>query len=164
MLSQKIDSLAHATTWGDPFGDPPTTILGSDRWKDYTVTAMLRLPANASDRDFAGVAHRHGHGYEFSAIGGYKFGLAASNRWFLNTSCAVRTVCNATTLAEGVYTGASLRAGWQSVSLEAKGAVLKGSINGVAVATVADSAWTNGYAGLFCGWHASYAKSFSVAE
>ena len=56
-----------------------------------------------------------------------------------------------------------MRKGWQSVSLEAKGTVLKGSINGVVVTTVTDSARANGYAGLFCGWHVPYAKSFSVA-
>ena len=28
VLTQKVLALAHATTWGDPFGDPPTTLLG----------------------------------------------------------------------------------------------------------------------------------------
>ena len=28
VLSQKVFALAHAATWGDPFGDPPTTLLG----------------------------------------------------------------------------------------------------------------------------------------
>ena len=31
VLSQKVFALAHATTWGDPFGDPPTTLLGECR-------------------------------------------------------------------------------------------------------------------------------------
>eukprot|EP01052_Picozoa_sp_SAG31_P037853 SAG31_NODE_4956_length_2836_cov_1.271830_1_plen_610_part_00 len=164
VLSQQIFSLAHSTTWGDPFGDPPTTLLGSDAWENYTVAAQLRLPANASGTDFAGVASRHGHGYEFSGIGGYKFGLTARNDWFLNISCSVHTICNATTLAAGTYTrkGDGLREGWQTVSLNAKGAMLTASINGEIVVTVRNTKWGSGYAGLFCGWHASFAKSFTI--
>jgi len=66
VLSQEIVSLVHSTTWGDPFGDPPTTLIGSSKWADFTVAASVRLPSNASDGNFVGVATRHGHGYEFS--------------------------------------------------------------------------------------------------
>ena len=55
-----------------------------------------------------------------------------------------------------------LRAGWQHLSLQAVGTTLTAKINGQVVATVSDSKWANGYAGLFCGWHAAHAKSFSV--
>ena len=46
--------------------------------------------------------------------------------------------------------------------LQAVGTTLRAEINGRVVATVSDSKWANGYAGLFCGWHAAHAKSFSV--
>lgn len=110
----------------------------------------------------------------FVGIGGYKLGLTANNSWFLNTSCSVRTVCNSTTLAHGhiVSDGhdahdahallAGPRSGWQNLSLQAVGSTLTAKINGNAVATAVDSQWANGYAGLFCGWHPAYAKSFSV--
>lgn len=49
VLSQKVFALAHATTWGDPFGDPPTTLLGELQKSGSLFALEVMLSFNVSE-------------------------------------------------------------------------------------------------------------------
>jgi hypothetical protein len=56
VLSQKVFALAHATTWGDPFGDPPTTLLGESSFSCKPVIGLLFASlskAHSLDRQYS---------------------------------------------------------------------------------------------------------------
>jgi hypothetical protein len=100
---------------------------------------------------------RLGHLFAFSDIGGYQLALQADGSWFLNTTRSSKQVM----LAGGTLL--QTPTGWQRLSLSCRGERLVAQINGVTVATVDDSTWASGYAGLASGYHDAWFDSFAVA-
>ncbi len=159
VLTQFIHASDPDTWAGLGKGVPPTALIGSSSWADYTVTTTARLAPTASEAEYVAVTVRMGHNYEFESIGGYKLALAASGQWWLNATG------NATSLASGHLEGghlANVKHAWQQLSLRAVGKTLTAMINGKMLATVKDGAWADGYAGLSTGWHAGWFRELMV--
>jgi hypothetical protein len=140
----------------------PMTLLGSKNWSDFTVRAVGRTngtgKVGVAANETIAVYGRCGHGYAFSAAGGYCLQLwPASNKWTLTTGPTHDAL-----LAHGVCAGCS--PGWTELTVSMTGSTITAHINGMLVANVTDATYSKGMAGLGSGWHPAWFRNFGVSH
>lgn len=136
----------------------PYGIVGTNTWRDYTVSARVILPAAGTASPPPGatlIARFQGFGRTtVSRFRGYELTIRGDGAW--------RVMANgpaAVTLASGSVTAARSYA----LSLTARGTTISARIDGVAVAAVTSSAYRYGPAGLgSLGYYPVRYPSFTV--
>ena len=165
VLSQ-LTTEAIELSYGNGFGQLPMSLLGDKNWSDFSVRVVGRVNSSAArEREGAGnqtlaVYGRCGHGFAFSAAGGYALQLRpATGNWTLSTGNNHEKL-----LAAGVCLPSSPRcSGWVELAVTMIGHRITASVGGRQVADVTDAAFSKGMAGLGSGWHPAWFSSFSVA-
>lgn len=104
----------------------PYTVLGDQRWKDYTLSADVRIAGG--DVELGG---RFGDQKQLS----YRWILAKDGSWKLNYQKK--------TLASGTIQGFDASA-WHSIKLVLRGTTVRGMIDGRSIAEVKDSSRASG--------------------
>jgi hypothetical protein len=126
----------------------PNAIVGDPSWSNYTVSSDVLLLASSN----AGVIARYNH-----AGGDYAFDLSANGTWHIYEN----DPSNTSTLKSG--TRAGIRSGtWHTLSLVVNGSILTASIDGQTVATVTDTTYATGLAGLESNWTNVEYSNFTV--
>ena len=126
------------------------TIGGDDRWRNYRVSADVRLDGQG----YASLIGRMSKLASDGPLSAYQFRLDAAGNWSLLA---------ATT--EGIVATGSLdaRAGaWHHLELVMRDNQIIGSIDGRQVLTIRDTRHARGLAGLGSGWHAASFDNFKV--
>ena len=145
-------------SYGNGFGQLPLSLLGSKNWSDYKVSTVGRTNGTGANETIA-VYGRCGHSFAFSAAGGYVLQISpATGMWTLATGNTHERV-----LAHGACPGSPSCTGWIELEIAMVGSTIIASIGGKTVATVTDTTFSNGMAGLGSGWHPSWFQRFAVA-
>ena len=140
----------------------PYATIGDASMANYTVSADVLV---TSPDTSAGLIGRFGCRMAVPDVGqfdGYVFDVTAAGAWSLvrnaNThpalsvsSCRTGGPTATTTLASGTLAHPAGVDTWQRLSLTMSGTTISAAVNGTVVATVSDSAWTAGSAGIEAG-------------
>ncbi len=130
--------------WHNPGPDPaPYAVTGWKTWRDYTVSARVRLPPARPGRPVPGaslIARFSGYPYAATAeFGGYQLTVDAAGRWQI-----VRHGRQPAVLAAGRVPASRSYA----MRLTVRGASISAGLDGSTVATVTDPRFPAGPAGL----------------
>ena len=120
----------------------PYAIVGDNTWRDYTVSARVVLPPSAAlpPPGAALIARFQGfRGTTVSHFRGYELEVSGDGAWQIVANGPAPV-----TLASGQVAAARSYA----MSLTTRGTTISASINGARVATVTNSAYQDGPAGL----------------
>jgi hypothetical protein len=139
----------------------PYAVFGAQDWTNYTVSVDALLPSRTAS---AGLIGRFGCRMatpNSGAFDGYVFSVSATGAWSLvkntnpkttfdSASCQPGPV-GAQTLASGTI-GRTLRPGtWHRLSFSFAGAAISAAVDGTSVASISDSTWSSGPAGIAAG-------------
>jgi hypothetical protein len=130
--------------WHDPGRDPaPYAVTGWKNWRNYTVSARVQLPPARQGSPAPGaslIARFSGYPYTATAeFGGYQLTVNEAGRWQI-----VRHGRQPAVLAAGRVAASRSYA----LRLNVRGHQISASVDGAAVATVTDTRFTAGPAGL----------------
>ena len=131
---------------GDALGEIDT---GDGTWTDYTVGADVCLTQPYTSAGLVGRFARHGSQLDVGHFDGYLFDLSTTGAWRLVRND--HTPADVRVLASGRLTGAAGVGRWHRMVLALAGGAITASVDGQRVATVTDSAWTGGLAGIEAG-------------
>ncbi len=143
----------------------PYAVLGDTNWGNYTVSASVSFTATGQS---AGLIARFDHPLADGVaqlFNGYQFVVSQSGAWRLFTNAAKGSSVTPSTLASGTL-GTALDPGtFYPISLSAEGDQLTASINGTQVASVSDSTYAAGDAGVSTGgWYPVQFKDLQVTS
>ena len=148
---QCIEQMAGANPiwWQKPSsGTPlPYAITGSTTWSTYTVSSSVLLPAATSSASLIG--RYSDQVYDLpDEFDGYVFRITGSGAWQLLRSNAgpKQNVLKSGTVS-GIVPGT-----WLSISLKLNGTAVSATVNGTPVASVKDSTYKTGLAGIGSTW------------
>ncbi len=127
-----------------PFG-----VLGDATWADYTVAADVRLTRAGTSAGLVGRFARHGSQADVGHFDGYVFDMSTTGAWRLVRNDVVAG--GVATLAHGTLSRAAGVGRWHRLSLAMSGTTIAAAVDGQPVATVHDSAWAGGLAGIEAG-------------
>jgi hypothetical protein len=161
VLSQ-LTTEVRAMSYGNGHGQLPMSLLGNKNWSDFSVRTVARVNTSAGTaNDTLAVYGRCGHGFAFSAAGGYALQITpATGNWTLSTGNNHEML-----LATGICPPTSPGCnGWIELEVTMVGHVIGASVGGKQVANVTDETFSKGMAGLGSGWHPAWFKSFVVSS
>ncbi|MGW2377227.1 ricin-type beta-trefoil lectin domain protein [Kitasatospora sp. NPDC001683] len=128
--------------WTDEKYDAPYTMMGDGSWSNYTVTADA-LFEQSSTVELLGRVNQQGRNN--NGLNAYHLRVSDTGAWSIDRS---DTSWNFTTLAAGTTTSPLGTGSWHTLALSMQNSTLTASIDGVAVGSATDGAFTNGQAGL----------------
>jgi hypothetical protein len=145
--------------WQYPGRSPaPYAIVGTNTWRDYTVSARVILPASGTESLPPGaalIARFEGfRGSRVSQFRGYELKVRSDGAWQITVNGRVPV-----TLASGSVTAARA----YDLSLTTRGSTISAQIDGVRVAAVTNRSYRYGPAGLgSLGYYPVRYPSFTV--
>jgi hypothetical protein len=143
--------------WTNESGDQPYTIMGDRGWSNYTVSAsvLLEQPGSAAEiLGRVGTQARNNNG-----LNAYHLRLADTGAWSLLKTDGSWTW---TTLASGTVTAPGTGT-WHNLALFFQGTTITAKIDSATIATVTDSSYAGGLAGLgTAGYYPVQYANFSV--
>jgi hypothetical protein len=161
VLSQ-LTTEVREMSYGNGHGQLPMSVLGNKNWSDFSVRTVGRVnTSGAGAENFTlAVYGRCGHGFAFSAAGGYALQITpATGNWTLSTGNDHEKL-----LATGICPPASPGChDWIELEVSMAGRTISASVGGKQVAQVTDSTFSKGMAGLGSGWHPAWFRSFAVS-
>jgi len=139
----------------------PYAVIGAQDWTNYTVSVDVLLPSRTAS---AGLIGRFGCRMatpNSGAFDGYVFSVSADGAWSVVKNSNPKTTFDSAscepgpagpqTLAAGTL-GRTLRPGtWHRLSFSFSGAAITAAVDGTSVASVSDSTWSSGPAGIAAG-------------
>ncbi len=135
VLMQMIGAENKPTDWRFRSTPNPITLLGDDRWSDYSVQIEFRFAEAAADNYiFLGSRHLTAELHEETAQNGYALRIAPDGKWALKK--------NAETVVSG-YVQKFDPAAWHSVTVTAEKNTVIAAIDGTVVTEYADAAPLN---------------------
>jgi hypothetical protein len=138
----------------------PVTIVGDPGWTNYKVSVDALLQ-QAGTVDLIG---RIAAQLEFAgAVEGYHFSVTDTGAWTLASQAGIDSAGTTTntTLKSGTTTFGTNT--WHTLALDFNGTTITASLDGTALATVTDSTYTKGNAGLSTSqWNDAQFDNFSV--
>jgi hypothetical protein len=143
---------------GDSVGSTPYGVVGDPSWQNYTVSSDVYIPGAGMSAGVIGrfsnqsLTHKaYFDGYDFMLSGG-------TGTWSLNKDSSTN---GSTVLESGGLAGLTVGK-WHTLSLSMQGSTLTASIDGKVVATVTDSSYSSGLAGLESTWDTVQYDNFQV--
>jgi Glycosyl hydrolase family 59/Galactocerebrosidase, C-terminal lectin domain len=157
--AEPVPVLWHGSSGGARY---PFAIVGDGGWSDYTVSVDVLLTRPHTSAGLIGRFDRHGSQADIGHFGGYVFDLSTTGGWRLVRNDV--TASGVAVLASGTLTAAAGVDRWHHLTLSLTGTTITATVDGRAVATVNDTTWRGGLAGIEAGlftgtWpHAGYAN------
>jgi len=143
--------------WTNESGDQPYTMMGDLSWSNYTVSSEVLLEQSGSAAEIlgrVGQQNRNNNGLD-----AYHLRLSDTGAWQLLKSDDSWTW---TTLASGTVTAPGTGT-WHKLSLGFQGSTITAAIDGSTVATVTDTSYSGGMAGLGTdGYYPAEYSDFSI--
>jgi hypothetical protein len=128
--------------WTNESGDQPYTIMGDLDWSNYTVSSNVLLEQSGTAAEVLGRVGQQAQNN--NGLNAYHLRLSDTGAWQLlksDTSWTWTTLASGTVTAPGTGT-------WHKLSLGFQGSTITAAIDGTTVATVTDSSYSGGMAGL----------------
>jgi hypothetical protein len=143
--------------WTNESSDQPYTIMGDLSWSNYTVSSKVLFEQSDSDAEILGRVGQQAQNN--NGLNAYHLRLSDSGAWELLKS---DDSWDWTTLASGTVTAPGTGT-WNTLSLGFQGSAITAAINGTTVATVTDTSYSGGMAGLgTAGYYPVEYSDFSV--
>lgn len=132
------------------------SLIGDQSWGNYTVSADIRLAAPGTV-ELLGRANAQSRPQ--SHQNAYWFRVSDTGAWSIVRSDTTGTY---TTIASGTTTPLGTNT-WHHLAVTFQGTMITGSVDGHAVGSATDSAWTNGQAGIgIAGYQTAEFDNFSI--
>jgi len=139
----------------------PYAVIGDGGWTSYKASVDVLLRSRSSAGGLIGRFSCRSTTPNAGAFDGYVFNVSGTGAWTLtrnadpgpgpsDSGCRPGPTA-ARVLASGHLAHAPNRGRWHHLSLSMSGATIQASVDSVTVATVTDSTWTGGPAGLEAG-------------
>jgi len=126
----------------------PYAVVGDASWTNYTVTSNILFTKSSGSAGLIGRFSNQGARGDKERFNGYQFTLNAAGAWAIikNTHAS-----GPTTLRSG-HTSAPGTGHWRTISLTLSGSTLTAKRDGATLATVTDSSFASGIAGIRSNW------------